>query len=296
MNNFRRVLNTVESLERVLVQQGYSKNKGFYTRNTNEEHVQSEPDKVWSILAQNNPIQAAAATNDSDWYAKYPHVIDQEIPDEEILALDAGCGYGRVAIPLLKNRTKLKIIGVDASTVMLKTFWDLAETEGIEALDQRLVLLHSALSHLAFADETFNRIYSCAVLLHNPYQDVQDILTEFYRLLKPMGKVVLVGSFPNVMNLEGIQNFVYSKWFASPQANGPVRPYTRKSVQSLFLNWKEIHISPTGVTILPREIANIPMPLGPQIRRFNKWIDEKHFAMISQSSLFSKHFDVVAQK
>jgi ubiquinone/menaquinone biosynthesis C-methylase UbiE len=289
-------LNTVESLERVLVQQGYSNNKGFYTRNTNEDHVQSEPDKVWSILAQNNPIQAAAATNVSDWYAKYPHVVDQEIPNEEILALDAGCGYGRVAIPLLKKRSNLKIIGVDASIVMLKTFWDLAETECIEALDQRLLLLHSPLSDLAFADETFDRIYSCAVLLHNPYHDVQNILAEFYRLLKPRGKVVLVGSFPNVMNLEGMQNLVYSKWITSPNANGPVRAYTKGKVQSLFNNWDELRILPSGVTILPRQIANIPMPFGVHIRRFNSWIDEKNFSFISQSSLFIKHFDVIAQK
>jgi ubiquinone/menaquinone biosynthesis C-methylase UbiE len=189
VNNFRSVLNSAESLERVLVQQGYSKNKGFYSRNTNEDHVQSEPDKVWSILAQYNPIQAATGTNASDWYAKYPQVVDQEIPNEEILALDAGCGYGRVAIPLLKKRSKLKIIGVDASTVMLKTFWDLAETESIESLDQRLLLLHSPLSHLAFCQmKHSNLIYSCAMLLHNPYQDVQNILTEFYRLFKAGGE------------------------------------------------------------------------------------------------------------
>jgi len=62
------------------------------------------------------------------------------------------------------------------------------------------------------------------------------------------------------------------------------------------MNWKEIHISPTEATILPRQIANVPMPLGPQIGRFNKSIDVKNFSMICQSSLFSKHFDVVAQK
>jgi hypothetical protein len=78
----------VESLERVLVHQGYSKSKDFYTRNTNEDHVQSEPDKVWSVLAQNNPIQADAGTNASDWYAKYPQVVDQQIPNEEVLADD----------------------------------------------------------------------------------------------------------------------------------------------------------------------------------------------------------------
>jgi len=62
------------------------------------------------------------------------------------------------------------------------------------------------------------------------------------------------------------------------------------------MNWKESHISPSEATILPRQIAGVPLPLGPQIRRFKKWIDVKNFSMISQSSLFLKHFDVVAQK
>jgi hypothetical protein len=88
----------MESLERVLVQQGDSNTRGFYSRSRKEGHVQSE--KIWSPLAQENPIDAAAATNSTDWYIKYPHVVDQEIQDEEEnLALDAGCVYGRVAIP-----------------------------------------------------------------------------------------------------------------------------------------------------------------------------------------------------
>jgi len=96
----------MERLERVLVQQGYSNTRGFYSRTTKEGHVQSE--KVWSALAQENPIDAAAATNSTDWYTNYPHVVDREIQDAEKLALDAGCVYGRVVIPLLKTKGKLK--------------------------------------------------------------------------------------------------------------------------------------------------------------------------------------------
>jgi hypothetical protein len=48
----------------------------FLLRATKEGHVQSE--RVWSALAEENPIDSAAATNSTDWYAKYPHVADQE--------------------------------------------------------------------------------------------------------------------------------------------------------------------------------------------------------------------------
>jgi ubiquinone/menaquinone biosynthesis C-methylase UbiE len=286
----------MENINRLLAKQGYSNTEGFFTRATGESHMQSEAEKVWSALAQDNPIHAAAAATTKDWYTKYPRLIDQEIEDERKVILDAGCGYGRVAIPLLRARQKLKLIGVDASTVMLHTFLDLLETGGISELKQRLILLHSTINQLPFPEETFDYIYSCAVLLHNPYEDVQEILKEFYRLLKPSGKLVLAGSFPNVWNLEGIQNCLYSNWFASPHANGPVRAYTRTKVEQLFNDWKEIDIVPTGVTVLPRQIAKIPMPLGGLIRRVNGWLEEKNFAFLSYSSLLIKYFDVIAQK
>jgi len=284
----------MERLERVLVQQGYSNTRGFYSRTTKEGHVQSE--KVWSALAQENPIDAAAATNSTDWYAKYPHVIEQEIQDEEKLALDAGCGYGRVAIPLLRGRRKLKLIGVDASPVMLNTFSHLVETESAIPLKQRLILLHSPINQLPFPEATFDYIYSCAVLLHNPYRDVRDILDEFNRLLKPTGKLILAGSFPNVFNLEGLQNYIYSSWLIPADANGPVRAYTRHKIKRLFVDWNEVQILPKGVTVLPRQIAKIPLPLGPCVRRVNGWFEEKNFRVLPRSSLFIKYFDVVAQK
>jgi len=115
-------------------------------------------------------------------------------------------------------------------------------------------------------------------------------------LLKPTGKLVLAGSFPNVWNLEGIQNFLYANCFASRHANGPVRAYTRSKVTELFTDWKDIHIVPTGVTVLPRQIAKVPMPLGGFIRRVNGWLEERNVALFSRSSVFIRQFDVIAQK
>ena len=288
---------TMDNFKVALIQQGYSNSRGFFTRTKKEDNIQSEAETVWSTIAKENPIQAAAGTNNTtDWYAKYPHVVDQEIQDKENIVLDAGCGYGRVAIPLLRGRKNLKLIGVDASTVMLHTFLNLLETESISDLKQRLILLHSTITHLPFPEGSFEAIYSCAVLLHNPYQDVQEILKEFRRLLKPTGKLVLAGSFPNVWNLEGIQNFLYATYFVSPHANGPVRAYTRNKVTELFTDWKDIHIVPTGVTVLPRRIVKIPMPLRGFIRGVNGWFEERNFAFVSRSSVFIKHFDVIAQK
>ena len=287
---------TMDNFKRALIQEGYLNSGGVFTRNKKEDDVQSDAEKVWSSLAKDNPIQAAAGTNRTDWYAKYPHAVDQEIQDENSIVLDAGCGYGRVAIPLLIGRKKLNLVGVDASAVMLRTFLDLLERESLSDLKQRLILLHSTINQLPFPEGSFDYIYSCAVLLHNPYQDVGEILKEFRRLLKPTGKLVLTGSFTNVLNLEGIQNLLYANCFASPRANGPVRAYTRNKVRELFTDWKDIHIVPTGVTVLPRQIAKIPMPLGGFIRGVNQRFEGRNFAFVARSSLFIKYFDVIAQK
>jgi len=58
---------------------------------------------VWSTAAQANPIRAAAATGDENPFAKYPDWIRPHFATKTGLLLDAGCGYGRVSIPLLKS-------------------------------------------------------------------------------------------------------------------------------------------------------------------------------------------------
>jgi len=81
---------------------------------------------VWSEAAKNDAINAAAATTDSNPFAKFPDWVARCVAAWDGTFLDAGCGYGRVSIPLLKSNPKLRCVGVDASPVMLEKFVQLA--------------------------------------------------------------------------------------------------------------------------------------------------------------------------
>lgn len=110
----------MKAIEELLISHNYSNIKGFYSMDPNLSQP-TEADKVWSEMAQDNPIRAAAATPTRDPFAKYPTSVEAAIPDETGLVLDAGCGYGRVAIPLLrkKNRDKDSRCGCVAGDVEL---------------------------------------------------------------------------------------------------------------------------------------------------------------------------------
>jgi len=283
-----------------LLSKGYTDEHGYFAlpqgSRTEVQSLLVRADKVWSGLAQENPISAAAASEKVDWYTKYPELVETEIDDNDKTVLDAGCGYGRIAIPLLRKHPQLDIIAVDASSTMLQLFHQLLKKENISNYERRVVLLHSGIHQLPFPDGGFDCIYSSAVLLHNPYDHVEEIIREFYRLLRPNGKLLLASSFPNLYNLEGLQNYFYSKYCISEDANGPVRPYTRNRVIKLFHNWSDLKIIPNGVVLLPRQVANIKMPFGNFIRRINSWLGNKKFEFIFKTSIFTKHFDVIAKK
>ncbi|MBD3306743.1 methyltransferase domain-containing protein [candidate division KSB3 bacterium] len=288
----------MNELKKLLRAQNYQDAGGFFSLASPTLGGSShQAEEVWTACASINPIHAAAATTSADPFAKYPAMIDSKIPDEDIVVLDAGCGYGRIAIPLLKKRPRIQIVGVDASPKMLQEFLRLLELQGHDlAYTDRLLLLHSPIQELPFPDEIFDYIYSCAVLLHNPYQDVQQILQEFQRLLKPTGTLWLQGSFPNIANLEGIQNAVYLKFHDESTVNGPVRVYTQARVTQLFASWSAVSIFPTGRIVIPRHMAKIPLPFGKAIRRFNAWGGGNGVAFIQKifPSLFIQHFDVEA--
>lgn len=288
----------IKNLEERLIAQQYVKSAGVFTRNPQGVVADiTEAERVWSKLAQTNPIHAAAATDSTDPYVKYPEIIRAEISDEPCLALDAGCGYGRIAIPLLKANPRLELVGVDASPVMLRNFLRLLNAESPEIeIDRRVCLLHSNIHTLPFPEATFDDVYSCAVLLHNPYQDVQAMIREFCRVLKPGGKLILQGSFPNVLNPEGVQNLLYLCFVDERTANGPVRVYTKSRVARLFQGWSQMTILPTGATVLPRQIAILRLPFGDGIRKLNRWVEQQQFAWLARTSLFIKYFDVIAIK
>jgi ubiquinone/menaquinone biosynthesis C-methylase UbiE len=247
---------------------------------------------TWSKEAKINPIRAAAATTSSDYFAKFPTWINDYINDDCQTMLDAGCGYGRLAIPLLKKYRSLHLLGIDASPIMLGKFLNLAREH--EEIQDRFILYKGNLARIPVKSNQFDCVISCAVLLHVPYAEAEQILSEMYRVLKPGGYLILISSFPNLYNLEGLQNFFYEKF--KPQGNGPVRVYVKERVRQLLVKFEEVKIFSNQLTVIPRRIAKINLPFGSAIRSFNKTMTERYIETVAESGFLVSHHEVVAKK
>jgi len=248
---------------------------------------------TWSRMARQDAIWAAAASTSSDPFAKYPVWIEAHLDGDAETLLDAGCGYGRVSIPLLQRFPALRVLGVDASREMLRGFAELATRHAVRP---RVLLYHGNLAHLPIASDIFDRVLSSAVLLHVPRAEAVRIVNELLRVLKPGARAVLVASFPNLWNLEGVQDALRERLWRDGQRNGPLRVYTQGQVQALFRGWREVQILEHGAIILPRHILHVPLPLGTRIRALNALVADRYLPRLVRSGCFIAYHDVVAVK
>lgn len=101
------------------------------------------------------------------------------------LALDAGSGEGNVAINLAK-KYDLRIYGVDLLDFAVSKA--IAKSQKLN-LQKKVKFKIGDYTKLDFPDKTFDGIYTMETLVHVP--DHKKALKEFYRVLKPNGKLVL---------------------------------------------------------------------------------------------------------
>lgn len=247
-------------------------------------------DIVWSKAATQNAIRAAAATTDLDPFAKYPDWVRPYFAAQEGTLLDAGCGYGRVSIPLLKSNPGLRCVGVDASPVMLDKFVELAKQHGV---DDRVELYCGDINALPFVDCHFQYVLSCAVLLHLPKEDAKNAIHEFRRVLVKNGTLVLAGSFPNALNPEGVANIRHN---FRAKKNGPVRVYTRPEVKQLFKDFSRVAVEAHQMIVLPRRIGPVTMPFARFSRKVNTYCSRRLMEAFKHSGYVVNHHDVTATK
>jgi ubiquinone/menaquinone biosynthesis C-methylase UbiE len=94
------------------------------------------------------------------------------------LVLDCGCGTGIV----LKTFSKFtRVVGIDLSSEAL-SFCKFRKITSISKADT---------TNLPFQDEAFDTILSLDVLYHRWVDDDSSALSEYYRLLKPAGTLLL---------------------------------------------------------------------------------------------------------
>lgn len=247
-------------------------------------------DTVWSDAARRGATRAAAATTDTDPFAKYPSWITPYLAARNGTFLDAGCGYGRVSIPVLKLNPQLRCIGVDASPVMLSKFVELAKEHGV---DDRVELYCGNIETLPFPASHFGLVLSCAVLLHLPKNEAKQSIREFHRVLTRAGTLILAGAFPNALNPEGMFNLRNN---LRPQENGPVRAYTRREVQRMFQDFSAAAVEAHQMIVLPRSLGSFPLPFAAFSRKLNRYCSEHLMESFKHCAWLVNHHDVVATK
>lgn len=99
--------------------------------------------------------------------------------------LDAGCGYGVTAC-YLSQEYGANIVGIDLNQFELKRARQRADA--MSAFN-RPEFINMDYTQLAFANSTFDAIYTLETLSHSP--NLLDTLHGFYKALKPGGKIAL---------------------------------------------------------------------------------------------------------
>jgi len=107
-----------------------------------------------------------------------------ELKRNEIV-LDAGSGQGCVSTYLAKKYGS-KIFGITLVSFEVKKAQERAKNLGVQDKTQYQVMDYSTTN---FSDNFFDAIYTTETLSHSP--DIRKTLKEFFRILKPGGKVAL---------------------------------------------------------------------------------------------------------
>lgn len=121
---------------------------------------------------------------------KAQHLMEDKIAEKtglpaRSLWLDAGCGEGKVAI-YLAQEYGYRIEGVDLMQPSIQR----ADREIKKlGLSERVKVRIGDYTSLDFVDKTFDGVYTMETLVH--VANYKDALKEFYRVLKPGGKLIL---------------------------------------------------------------------------------------------------------
>ncbi len=150
---------------------------------TNEKQIQDDWDEYWTASEKKSTGKAY------DVFANFyryniiikilNHFIKKHFKPGDML-LHAGCGSGKVDMDVVKYAY---VTALDISPEACKIY-KLVHGE-------KAVVKEGSIFHLPFDDNSFDGIYNLGVMEHFTEEEIQTILKEFYRVLKPKGKIVL---------------------------------------------------------------------------------------------------------
>jgi ubiquinone/menaquinone biosynthesis C-methylase UbiE len=149
---------------------------------------------------------------------------------------DAGCGTGKASIYFAQKGHR--VLSFDLAEGMLKQTMIDSEEKGVVVKPVR-----GNMRDISFADSSFDAIWNVASLVHVSKEMREEVILEFYRVLKPEG----------ILHI-GVQNFLIPKhikrvlqsyfWFLGYDSNGQfyAKPKSFKEIsggKSIFRRIKE---------------------------------------------------------
>ena len=182
--------------------------------------------------------------------------IDLLDPMENERILDVATGTGDMVIEVAKRNLSVKIFGIDFSQRML----DLGRIKiARNGYNQAVSLQIGSGECLPFADESFDGVI-CAFGIRN-FADVQLGLREFFRVLKPGGRVVVLEfSIPQNQFLKTAYEWYFN--LILPKIGNIISGHSN------------------AYSYLPESVANFPSQ-----KKFIKWIEKIGFKKVSFSEL-----------
>jgi SAM-dependent methyltransferase len=131
-----------------------------------------------------------------EWDAAITEVLAGYLGKRERV-LDAGCGYGRIAIPLAARG--YRVSGLDITAPLLISAREAAQAQGV-----RLPLVTGSMTRLPFRDTSFDAV----ICLWSAFYEVLDpadqvrTLAEMWRVLDDGGMAVVEGPLPPAAGAE----------------------------------------------------------------------------------------------
>jgi demethylmenaquinone methyltransferase/2-methoxy-6-polyprenyl-1,4-benzoquinol methylase len=182
--------------------------------------------------------------------------IDLLAPMENERILDVATGTGDMVIEVAKRNLSVQIFGIDFSQRML----DLGRIKiARNGYNQAVSLQIGSGECLPFADESFDGVI-CAFGIRN-FADVQLGLREFFRVLKPGGRVVVLEfSIPQNQFLKTAYEWYFN--LILPKIGNIISGHSN------------------AYSYLPESVTNFPSQ-----KKFIKWIEKIGFKKVSFSEL-----------
>ena len=219
---------------------------------------------VWDALAADDLLDAAtSAVSESHAREKAAsQIIELKRELRGGILLDVGCGYGRIAEQLLPEHPLGGYIGIDSSIAMLR----FAEGRKVgRNISTPMHFVYGEIDAIPLKDNSVDAAVVSAVFLHNHKSVTKRSLRDIHRVLRPGGVLFVHESLPNRNSLMGFQATLYlslSSFFRDPYRNGPVRFFSRREVERLMAEYREVTITSVGFSFLPKRLIFLPERLN----------------------------------